>query len=410
MRCVRVVALCLVPTQEPPQSLDAWRVRLEAPSAAAREAAAAELRQELRTEQLDEALAALAPWAPTPALHLRGLLVDLPLLRAGLLERACEQHGGELARELLVESFRARADALAPMRADVDAASEPRLPWANHGIYARRTGAPRAAIDWFALRRVFVESRAWSQPVILFPGVSDASFAAPLVAQAPAEGWLGIELSRRDLVALRRVVATWIVPADRAPRDERTTSLRRGHELASLLAAEEALLRQSLLALAGRTPFERGRLGADLLASLGLPCLPMAGRDDPFARGIVEALEAQGRSTPTDAADPSEPPQRSPSELRADLLACAEGIDAPARDLEAARRELRDCVDALADRLERETLLGGEIAEKLRSRAAKLPADAPARALLEAAAGELWTLCRGARPGTLLVELPPGSR
>jgi hypothetical protein len=407
-------------------SLAGARAGLESPRAAERATAAAALRRSLRAEELDAALAALQEWPPTPALHLRELLVDLPLLREGLLERATREPGGELARELLADALRARAAALAPFRADEEAMGGPRLPWSDHGVTVRRVGAPRASLGWFGLRRALDDAGAFSQPVAWFPRadagvegdrVGEPRIPAPLVAQAPAESWLAIELSRRGRVALRRLVATWIVPAELAPPEGRGSAGRRGFELAELGAHEEELLRAALRELAARPPFERGLLGGDLLASLGLPCAaPTATPStDEFARGVAASLAlhrlAPPAPKPADSADrPVEGPPAAGSteERKAALLAAAESVASGALAGVEARDALRDRVDALADRLEGEALLGGELAERLRRRAAELPAGSPAAAQLETAAGELWILGRGSRPGTSLVELPRG--
>jgi hypothetical protein len=410
--------LALAAGQEAQRRLDRLRPRLEARSAAERAQARAELRRILVEEDAGEALAALESWPLAPALELRAVLLDLPLLRAELLRSCFDPERGELARALLVEAFRARADSLAPFRAELDSASGRRLPWADHGVWVRRAGPPREPLDPFEVRRTLAREGSWTQPVILFPGSLEEGIPAPLPERAPAEAWLEIELLRRGLVPLRGAIATWMVPRSLAPEGDSEEVARGGRELLRRFEREQSLLEAALLALRSRPDFERGRLGCDLLAQLGLPCVPPRSLDGDFARGVCAASTCRGDP------EPSEPPNRdgaaetpglpaateplSTAQLREAMAACADRLVSGEGALESTRAALRDLVDGHAGRLALEPLLGGELSGLVRQRAAAQPAESPARAALEQASEELFLLGRSSRPGTRLIELPRG--
>jgi len=410
-RRIARVALLALASQGDVGAIGEWLPRLEDPRHSRREAAVAELRRAVNAEELDALLEALGRWPATPALHLRTLIVELPLLRAELLRACFRPERAALARELLVEAFEARAEAQGPFGPELDTVSDPRLPWADHGIWVERTGAPRAPLSWFEVRDALACAGVWSQPIVLFPGVGDEPLEAPRVAQAPVEAWLEIELSRRGVVPLRRAVATWLVPGALAAREEPASGAGRpGGELRRRVEGEARLLREALAVLAGRPISEQGRLGADLLAQLGMACSPAVAPADEFSRGVAAARDRPAGRTGTGepeaaAAEPAD----AGADLRERVIACIERIESGSMPIAAARGELRDLIDGGADRLGREPLLGGELAELLRRRAAAHAADAGLRTLLEQAARELWLLGRASRPGTRLIDLPGGS-
>ncbi len=396
--------------------LDAWRVELDASEPARRSAAEAQLRRALAPADVVAALAALNRWPPAPAVALERALLELPRLRAALLFAAVE--GDDGAVQLLGATFEQRVGELAPWRPELETLRERTLPWSQPGWRALRRGAPRAPLSFVELEATLRAAGAFEQGVALFPGVLAGGVQAPLAEEVAADGWLEIELARQELVAVRGLVATWVVPIAMAEADAASDSERGEVELQQRRACETRWFCAALTRCRELPSGAAATAAGGLLLRLGLPWFGATSTNATFDDGLERAIDewrgpSQQKQRTAAALPFPPPPLATRAALRArlaELLAQAPRTESTGNEARLAEwtASWRDLVDQAAGRERDDLLLCGEFADALRQSAATTVAT-DWRVVCERAAAEFWRLGRSERPGRGLIELPAGA-
>ncbi|MBM4015410.1 MAG: hypothetical protein FJ293_10670, partial [Planctomycetes bacterium] len=255
-----------------------------------RREAALDLRHALRPEDAARLLDARSRAAPNGAAALEQLLVEVALLRGELLRLALA--GDDRAVELLTAAFAARAGELAPLRLDLAELRERRLPWTRSGWRAVRSGAPGATLQLPELLAALRGAGCLAQPVVVQAGCLADGILAPFAADVALDAWLEIELSRRDRVVRRGVVAAWVLPPKEADGDRLLDGEKEGIELLQLCERECGWFRAALLAARALPTAAGWRDGCGLLLRCGLE-LPAGAIPDAAAARVVAEVRAE---------------------------------------------------------------------------------------------------------------------
>lgn len=393
-----------------------------------RRAAEAALRRALQPAEVAPLLDEFERWPPTIAVALERTLIELPRLRAALLHAALRSdrasgsaNGAARARELLAIAWEQRAGELAPWRPELATLRERRLPWSEPGWRALRSGPPRARLSLLEVEAALRRAGALERSLLLFPGLLAEGIEAPLAAEVAADGWLELELARRDVAVVRGWVATWLLPRELADAEGLSETEKGGVELERWRERERRWLLLALERCATLPLADGGRAAGALLLRLGMPWIEGTSGVAVLDAALAAALH-DWRGAPDGSARPVErefppPPLASGAELRAELATflaqapaagAALSVETAAERALAWRVQLRELVDRAAGRPRDEVLLCGAFSEALRQSAAA--SDQPAwQAACERAAAEFWLLGRCERPGRALLQLPSGA-